>query len=218
MSRHVDSQAKPPGGGIMNRGSTRKHLGKARDTVTEVDRIVSSHTYPDDTRTVMVRGLLATMIQYHRSVLLSVQSGIVAPAYSLTRNIINGLRFGLWVISCATQEQVHRIEEDEEFQLTPEMIKDMQSAYAADPFFCNLKGLWDTQISKYTRRRIVELGRWHTGLSAGLDFDEARILDVTTAATLCIVLLAAKFLEDQKHLADSKQIETLAADYPPPVS
>jgi hypothetical protein len=184
----------------------------------EVDRIVSSHTYPDDTRTVMVRGLLATMIQYHRSVLLVIQSGIVGPANSLTRNIINGLRFGLWVISCATQEQVHRIEEDEEFQLTPEMIEDMHRAYSTDPFFHNLKGRWDAQISKYTRERIVELGRWHTGLSAGLDFDEAKIRDVTTAATLCVVLLAAKFLEDQKHLADSKQVEALAADYPPPVS
>ena len=202
----------------MNPTSARGHLDKARHTVMDVERIVCSHTYPDDARTVMVRGLLAAMIQYHRSVLLSAQSGIVAPAYSLTRNIINGLRFGLWVISCATQEQVHRLEVDEEFELTAEMVKDMQSTYSADPFFYKLKGLWDTHISKYTRQRIVELGRWHTGLSSGLDFDEATIRDVTTAATLCVVLLAAKFLEDQKHLADSKQIETLAADYPPPAS
>ena len=34
-----------------------RYLDKARDTVTEVDRIVSLHSYPGDIRTVMVRGL-----------------------------------------------------------------------------------------------------------------------------------------------------------------
>jgi hypothetical protein len=43
-----------------------KHLDKVRDTVAEVDRIVSSHTYPDDRRTVLVMGLLATIIQHQR--------------------------------------------------------------------------------------------------------------------------------------------------------
>jgi hypothetical protein len=42
-----------------------RHLDKVHDTVAEVDRIVSSHRYPDDKRTVMVVGLLATIIEYH---------------------------------------------------------------------------------------------------------------------------------------------------------
>jgi hypothetical protein len=196
----------------------REHLDKARDTVMEVERLVCSHTYPDDKRTVMVRGELSTIIQHHRSVLLLLRSGIVTSSYALTRDIIRGLRLGLWILSCATEEQVHRIEEDEEFHLTPEMIKDMEAAYSTDPFFHNLKKRWDGQFSLYARKRMVQLGRWHTGLSAGLDADQEGIRHVTTTATLCVVLLAAEFLANQKHSADSKQIEALAADYPPQIS
>jgi hypothetical protein len=51
-----------------------KHLDKVRDTVTEVDRIVSSHKYLSDRRTVMVMGLLSTIIQHHRSMLHLIKS------------------------------------------------------------------------------------------------------------------------------------------------
>jgi len=43
-----------------------EHLDKARDTVNQVDLIVSSHRYPNDIRTVMIMGLLSTIIQHHR--------------------------------------------------------------------------------------------------------------------------------------------------------
>lgn len=196
----------------MNRQPVRRHLDQVRDTVTEVDRILSSHTYPSDPRTVMVRGLLSTIIQHHRSLLLLIKSGAVASSYALTRDIIKGFRFGLWVISCAAQEQVLQIEGDDEFPLgLPAMIKEIEGAYRTDPFFHDLKNRWETQLYKYTRSGIVQLGRWHTGSCSGLVFDEAEIRDVTTVATLCVALLAAKFLADQKHSAASKQIEKLAA-------
>jgi len=190
-----------------------RHLDKDRDTVTEVDRIVSSHRYPGDTRTAMVRGLLSTIIQHHRSLLQLIKVGTVGSAYALTRDIVKGLRYGLWINSCATEEQILRIEEDDEFPLSfPEMIKEIEAAYSTDPFFENLKNRWGTQLYKYSRSGIVQLGRWHIDSSSGLAFDDEEIQDVTTAATLCIVLLAAKFLAGQKHSADSKQIEGLAAD------
>jgi hypothetical protein len=72
-------------------------IDKARDTVTEVDQIVSSRDYPCDTRTVMVRGLLSTMIEHHRSLLQLVKSAAVGSSLALAREIIKGLRYGLWI-------------------------------------------------------------------------------------------------------------------------
>jgi hypothetical protein len=43
-----------------------KSLDKARDSATEVSRIVSSHKSPGDRRTLFVTGLLAAMTEYHR--------------------------------------------------------------------------------------------------------------------------------------------------------
>ena len=60
---------------------------------------------------------------------------------------------------------------------------------------------------------MVQLGRWESDASLGLHFNDEEIRDALTIATLCIVVLAAKFLASQKYSADSEQIEALAGDY-----
>lgn len=192
-----------------------RDLDKVRDTVAEVDRIVSSHKYPDDKRTVLVVGLLATIIDYHHGVLQLVKSGSAGSSYSLVRDMVRGMRYGLWINSCATEEQILQVEKNDEFPVSiPEMVREIEAAYNADPFFQNLKDLWGNQLYKYSRSSIVQLGRWNMDSTSGLHFDDDEIRNVTTIATLCIVLLAAKFLASQKQLDDSEQIEALAADYP----
>jgi hypothetical protein len=191
-----------------------KHLDKTRDTVNEVDRIVSLHKYPSDTRTVMVRGLLATIVEHHRSILQLLNSGGVDSSYALARDVVKGMRYGLWINSPGTEDQILQIEADDEFPLSiPEMNKQIEVAYGADPFFESLRNRWGPQLYKYTRSDIVKLGRWNIDSNIGLHSDDEAIREVTTIATLCIVLLAAKFLARQKHEPDGVRIEALAADY-----
>ena len=192
-----------------------RHLDRVRNTVAGVGRIVFSHRYPDDKRTVMVVGLLATIIEYHQGVLQLVKSGSVGSSYSLVRDMVRGMREGLWINSCATEEQILQVEKSDEFPVSiPEMVREIEATYNADSFFENLRDRWGNQLYKYSRSSIVQLGRWDIDSTSGLHFDDDEIRDVTTIATLCIVLLAAKFLASQKHPADCKQIEALAADYP----
>jgi len=191
-----------------------RHLDKVRDTVTEVDSIVSSHRYPDDRRTVFVNGVLATMYQHHQSALQLLKSGAVVSAYALTRDLVRDLRYGLWINSCATEEQIVRLENGEEFPLgIPEMTKEVEAAYSADPFFHALKNRWGGQLTKYSLSGVPQFGRWSIDASSGLHHDEDEIREVMTIATLCIVLLAAKFLASQKQPGDCKRVETLAASY-----
>ena len=192
-----------------------KHLDKVRDAVSEVDRIVSSHRYASDRRTVMVMGLLSTIIQHHRSMLQLIKSaGTAGSSWALARDVVKGTRYGLWINSCATEEQILQIEEADEFPFgIPEVIKEIEAAYCTDRFFEGLKNRWGTQLYKYSRSDIFQLGRWEIGASSGLHLDDGEIREATTIATLCIVLLAGKFLAGQGHSADCELIETLAADY-----
>lgn len=191
------------------------HLDKLRDTVAEVDRIVSSHKYPEDQRTVIVLGLLSTIIGYHHGVLQLVKSGSAGSSYSLVRDMVRGMRYGLWINCCATERQILQVEKSDEFPVSiPEMDREIEAGYNADSFFQDLKDRWGSQLYKYSLSGIVQLGRWNVDPTSGLHFDDDEIRDVTTVATLCIVLLAAKFLASQKHPADCEQIEALAANYP----
>jgi hypothetical protein len=192
-----------------------KHLEKVRDTVSEVDRIVSLHKYPSDRRTVMVMGLLSTNIHHHQSTLRIVKfAGAAGSSWPLVREIFNNTRYGLWINSCATEDQIVRIEEADEFPFSiPEVIKEIEFAHRGDPFLEDLKNRWGTQLYKYYRSDIFQLGRRKIDESFEMHVDDAEIREATTIATLCIVLLAGKFLASQKHAADCEQIETLAADY-----
>lgn len=192
-----------------------KHLAKVRDTINEVDRIVSSHKYPSDKRTVLVMGLLSTIVEYLQDMLLLIRYGGTAGSLeALARDVVKGTRYGLWINSCATEEQILGIEEHDEFPLSiQEMTKQIDAAYDKDPFFENLKNDWATQLYKYSRLEIVKLGRWGIDKSSGLHVDDQEIREVTTIATLCVVLLAEKFIASQEHSDDRQRLEALAADY-----
>jgi hypothetical protein len=57
-----------------------EHLKKVRGTVNEVDRILGVPKYANDPLSVMVIGLLSTIIQHHRSIVVLVSSGSVRAA------------------------------------------------------------------------------------------------------------------------------------------
>ena len=109
------------------------HLNKVRDTVAEVDRILDLHKYPDDPRTVFVSGLLAAMDQHHHGVLLLIKSGAVSSALALARDIIVATRYGLWINSCATSDQILSIDKADQFiSSIPEMNREIGAAYQGD--------------------------------------------------------------------------------------
>ena len=112
----------------------KEHLDKVRNTISEVDRILSSHSYASDKRTVMVMGLLSTMVGNLQTMLQLIKSGGMSGAVgALARDIVRGTRQGLWINSCATEEQILRIEEDDEFPLSiREMNQEIETAYSKD--------------------------------------------------------------------------------------
>ena len=190
------------------------YLDKAWATVAEVERIVDLHEYPNDPRTVLVRGLLATMAQYHRSARLLVQSGFVGPTYVLVRDIIRGTRYALWINCCATSDEILSIHEDDDFGLSSlEMTKEVEAAYQDDPFFLELRDRWGAKLNRYLRGRIVRFGQFCINPKSGLDHKDEEVKEVVTIATLCIVLLASKFLARQKHAVECKEVEALATAY-----
>ena len=192
------------------------HLNKVRDTVAEVDRILDLHKYPDDPRTVFVSGLLALMDQHHHGVLLLIKSGADSSALALARDIIVGTRYGLWINSCATSDQILSIPKADQFILSiPEMNREIGAAYQGDPFFVEMRDRWAAKLYHYTVEEVVRLGHTSIDPKSGLPqaHEDEEAEDVMTVATLCIVLLASKFLATQKHADESKQVEALAAAY-----
>jgi hypothetical protein len=186
-----------------------EHLNRVRVAVTEVDRILARHKHADDSRTVMVIGLLATIIQYHRSILLLLSSGAARSAVALIRDIVDGMYIGLWINTCATPVQIQRIKTEEQFPVNlPEIIKAVDIA-----FFEDMKNRCGTPLYKSNRSGIIQLGHWLLDSDVGLQHDERELCEVTTVATSCILLLAGTVLSNQNHVADCKEVEALSTIY-----
>lgn len=210
---HLGARSRIPRRRLM-RPQLSHHLSEAGATVEEVQRIIDCYKYPDDARTVLVRGLLATAMQHHRSVLLLAKRGIVHSAYALARDIIRCTRYGMWINACATREQILSIHDEDYVALSiPEMTREIETAYQGDAFFAELRDRWAAKLDRYLRETSIRAGQFCINPESGLEQEDEETGEVVTIATLCIVLLANKFLATQKHGVESKQVEALAEAY-----
>lgn len=93
------------------------------------------------------------------------------------------------------------------------MNKEIEAAYQGDSFFVELRDRWGDRLYRYSRDSIVRIGQFYLDPKTGLGHEDGDVGDAVTTATLCIVMLASKFLVTQKHADESKQVEALATAY-----
>jgi hypothetical protein len=187
------------------------HFLKVRDTISEVDRIVASQDYPDDPSTVVLMGMISTVFQHHRSVLTLISSGSVRSAFALIRDIVDAMYAGLWIMACATPEELHSLRTvDRPPMNLPEVIKEVDEAYKSDTFFKEAKERWGAPLYRANRADIWKLGRWVLETDVRLEHNEKELAELTNTATASIIVLASAFLEKQKHPTQAKAIRALA--------
>lgn len=189
------------------------HFFKIRDTIAEVDRIVGSHQYPEDPQTVVLMGLLSTVIQHHRSVLMLISSGSVRSAFALIRDIVDGMYAGLWIMACADPEELRNLKSiDRPPMNLHEVIREVDAAYKDDTFFKEAKERWGAPLYRANRADIYKLGRWLLETDVRLEHNEKDLADLTNTATAAIIVFASSFLDKMKHPPEAKAVRALAEE------
>jgi hypothetical protein len=195
---------------------TESHIKDVEKTIGEVSRILALHTYPDDTKTVMVMGFLSTMIEHHKAMLLLIRNGRVGSAFALARSIVEGMYRGMWINACASAEQIESFDADDKFPVNmPDMATAIDEAYRAGNYFVNLKERGWAALCSYSHSGMLQLGRRFTGSKVIPNYRDVEVYEVTTTVTTCILLLAATFLKCQNHDDDSDSIDALGHSYGP---
>lgn len=190
-----------------------ENLNKARNTITELNPILSRNKYRDDLGNALVAGLLTTEIQYHHSILLLINSAYVRAAAALARDVVDNMYVALWINACASPNQISKIQTDERFPVTyPEIFEQVDSKYNENAFFADLKNRRGAALYSHNRSGILKLGLWSLGSQVELHDEHEIILGVSTV-TSCILFLASEFLANQDQNAESKVVQALADDY-----
>ena len=143
------------------KNETEGHLKKIEDVIGKAKHILSRCSYPDNSRTVIVIGLLATMIEHHRAMLLLVRNGFVGSSFALARSIVESMYRGMWINACASDAQIESFETDDKFPVKKmwDMAKAIDEAYHANGFFEGLRNRGWAALSSYTHSGMLQLGR-----------------------------------------------------------
>ena len=188
-------------------------LKQARDTITELDNVLSRPKFADDLCIVLVNGLLTTLIQYHHSILLLINSGDTRSAAALARDIVDNMYIALWINACGSPEQISKIKTDDRFPVTyPEIFEHVDSKYKDNTHFSNLTRRCGSVLYSYNRSGILELGLWSLGSRVELD-GEQELIHGVSGLTLCILFLAAEFLAKQNQPKESRVVQAIADGY-----
>lgn len=195
---------------------TEDHLKKVEGAVAEANHILAGHDYPDNSRTVIAIGFLATMIEHHRAMLLLIRNGRVGSAFALARSIVESMYRGMWINACATDQQIQAFEADDKFPVNmPDMAKAIDEAYRAHGFFEGLRKRGWTALCSYAHSGMLQLGRRFREHKVQPNYDDREIYEATTTVTTCILLLAGKFLAYQNHAKECGAVEALVSVYGP---
>jgi hypothetical protein len=83
-------------------------MKSAEDTAREVKRVLNSAKFLDDERTSLVAAFVDQGIEHHAAILFLMRSGFDGSAFALTRSVTEILVRGVWMLACATDEEVQR--------------------------------------------------------------------------------------------------------------
>jgi hypothetical protein len=171
---------------------TEAHLKQIERVISDANHILAQNDYPDNSRTVVVIGFLATMIEHHRSMLLLIRNGRVGSAFALARCIVESMNRGMWINVCANDAQIQSFETDDRFPVNmPDMARAIDEAYRANEFFENLRTRAWAALCSYAHSGMLQLGRRFREQRVEPNYKDEEIYEVTTTVTTCVLILAS---------------------------
>ena len=192
------------------------HFARVEEAIAKAKGILARHGYPDDLRTVMVVGFISQMIEHHAAMLLLCRNGLLGSAFALGRSIVESMYRGMWINFCATDAQLAEFNRDDRFPVKmPQMAREIDVKYRADGFFEDLLNRSWAALCSYTHTGLLQLGRRFTQHKVESAYTDQEVVEITTTATTCILLLTGKFMAVQGHDDDCREAEGVIGTYGP---
>jgi hypothetical protein len=193
-----------------------EHLERCEKAVQSAKPILAKHGFPDDYRTTTVIGFISMLIEHQESILLLVTQDKAGSAVALLRPIVEGVYRGLWINGCATDEELKKFNDQDEIDLSfGQIAATLDPAHNTGDFFQNFKkGAWK-HLCSYTHGGMQQIGRRFVKHQVANNYSDGEIYEVTTTATMFVLVLVSRFLAKQGHADSAKEIDALTETFGP---
>jgi len=191
-----------------------EHLIKVEGAIQAVKPLLARHPYPADLRTRLVIGFITQMVEHQEGMLLLIKNDTRGSACVLARSIFESMYRGLWINSCASDEQIREFARDDRLPITmPRMASAIDEQYQADGQFEDLLNRCWPALCSYTHTGLLQLSRRYTGQNVQASYTDVEMEEATTTVTTCILLLVRRFFADHNHAAEYLETEALLRSY-----
>ena len=184
-------------------------LKSAEETVLEVKRVLNKGKFPDDERTMLVVAFVDQGIEHHAAILFLMRSGFDGSAFALTRSVTEILVRGVWMLGCATDEQVKKFVKHDKIEQTFGELSEAVDKTAGLEYFSEFKKhSWDT-LNSYAHTGMLQIGRRFHGDKLTPSYTDTERIEVLRAITSCILMLVRPFLAKHGQVDSAKEIDKL---------
>lgn len=191
-------------------------LNACESAIAQAKEFLGAHQYPGDSRTVVVLGIVDTMIEHHTSAMMLIRAKKTGSAFALFRSIVEGMYRGLWFNLCATDAQVRLFERKDTIRPSlGELAEAIDDKYRAGGFFARLKERAWQPLNSYAHTGMLQLGRRFTGQNVQPAYSTREVGQVSSAATTCVLILASKFLAVQGFRDEALKAASLIGSWGP---
>jgi len=202
----------------------QEHLKQVEAAIQNAKPILEKHAADynmQDKRTLMVLCFISQMFEHHEATLVLVMHDQIGSAFALARSIVEGVYRGLWINLGATDEQVERFARTDEINLgMTALAQANDGTYKlgknVDFFQDFKKRSWDA-LNSYTHTGMMQLARRFSEHEFKPDYTEKQVVQITTALTTLILILAVYFLtaRGDKYMDAANAVEKLTRAYGP---
>jgi hypothetical protein len=177
-------------------------------------RVLSENEYRSNTRTVIVLGFMAQMVEHQEAIHLLIVRDMIGSAFALVRSVFEGACRGVWINCCASDDQIERFRVSDEISLTMAELTDaIDTACATQGFYKTAKQtLWNT-LNSYTHTGMMQVSRRFSHHELKTSYDEDDIYIVASLVTTSTLLLIANFLGTQSFIRQRDCVYNLLGTY-----
>jgi hypothetical protein len=184
-------------------------LKSAEDTLLAVKRVLNKGTFLIDERTNLVVGFVDQGIEHHAAILFLMRGGFDGSAFALTRSVTEILVRGVWMLACATDEQVQKFLKDDAIDHSFGELSEIVDRTCNVEYFSEFKKRsWKT-LNSYAHTGMLQLGRRFQGNKLTPSYSDAERIEVIRAITACILMLVRPFLAQHHQVDAAKEIDQL---------
>jgi hypothetical protein len=194
-----------------------QELSRNRQVRNQIEIARERQGYPANEQNGALIAYFDIIIEHHDAIGVLIERNLIGSSFALVRPVEETFYRALWVNACATSAQISQLVKDDGFKFPADMMEKVDTAYATQDFFQELKRSGWSSMCSYTHSGQFQITR-RLGSDGGVgpNYSEAEVIEVLRRTTAVLLLAAILFFKSVGCDSVASEMEKLALDYSEP--